>query len=578
MTFLLIRKFFMLCLLVGASICSVSNAAYAQTPEEVNRAIQETTRIQREQQLRQQEDIQRSIENRRPATQLEMPTVKSPTGKGEGCHNINDIKINGATIMPARAQNKIIKNYTRKCLGVAEIQSILSDITAYYIEKGYPTSRVYLPVQDLSSGTLLIDVVEGRLGDIQLKDGQNRSFSQTTAFPHLIGGVLNLRDFEQGLDQINRLQSNNASLDIAPGEQVGESVVVINNEPGKRWHANTVFDNYGTKSTGRRQVAGTLSYDNLFGLNDFISVTRRETLPIHKRGSHSTSSNAIISVPFGYATFTGGWSYSNYESSLVTNNSTRLLLDGDNRAVFGTIDYVAYRDQKNKVTLSTTLTDKKSRNYIEKNLLTVSSRQLSVLDLNALWTTQLLGGSASLGIGYSRGLKLFGSLKDAPGQNGDLPKAQFDKYTLNASWFRPFMLYDQNLSWSSQLTAQAASDTLYGSEQISVGGIYTVRGFHEQSRANDDGYYIRNDLTLRKSLGNIYGAPVQFNPFLALDAGAVTGRAPGTPHGTLIGAGAGFNLSAGIANINFFAGHPIEKPDALKNEGWTTFGRLSVSF
>lgn len=552
--------------------------ALAQTPADIQRANQESQRIQREQQTRQQDDIGRSLENRRPATQLEMPLREGPKGRGEGCHNIDRIRITGAVNMPDSQLERIVLRYAGHCLGVEEIQAILTDMTRFYIERGYATSRVYLPTQDLSSGILHIDVIEGRVSDIRYQEGDTNSFSMATAFPGVKNSVMNLRDFEQGLDQINRLSSNHATLDIIPGEKPGDSIVIIRNNPTKRWHVNSTYDNYGTRSTGRRQVAGTFSYDNLLGINDLISFTQRDTLPFRKHGKFSSSSSALISMPFGYTTVTGGWSSSEYSNTLITASGLNMLLEGDNRFVFATVDHVLYRDQINKLTLSGTLTDKESRNYIEKQKLTVSSRQLTVVDLGATFSTAFLGGSGSFGLGYSRGLRLLGSLKDTPGQNGDLPKAQFDKYTMNASWFRPFSVFDQSMTWSSQLTAQAARDTLFGSEQISVGGIYTVRGFHEESMANDDGYYIRNDLTLRKSLGHVRGLDISFNPYLALDAGAVTGRAPGTPHGTLVGGAAGFNLSAGPLSVNLFAGHPIVKPDNMNDEGFTTFGRLAVSF
>lgn len=561
----------------GIMLVVVALPAMAQTPGDIDRASRESERIQREQRLRQQEDQQRSLENRRAPARLEMPAPEMPQGKGDGCHVITSILITGGINMPDPDKEDVIRPFLGECLGADEIQTILSEITRYYIEHGYATTRVYLPAQDLSSGTLKVDVIEGRVGRVEQPEGGSGSFSKVTAFPGVEGEVLNLRDFEQGLDQINRLQSNNATLDIAPGQEEGESNITIRNEPTKRWHANLTGDNYGTRGTGRNQVGATASYDNLFRINDFISLTHRKTLPINQSSRQSSSTSALMSVPFGYATLTGGYSYSNYDSSLQTP-AARLHLNGDNRAVFGTIDYVAYRDQVNKVTLSGTLTEKKSRNYIAGQKLTVSSRSLTVADLGAALSTNVLGGSTLVNLGYSRGLKILGALQDTPGQDGDLPTAQFDRYVFNASWSRPFTVAEKDFTWSSQLTGQAARDTLYGSEQISIGGIYSVRGFHEETLANDDGYYIRNDLTLRENLGTVYGQEVFVNPYIALDAGAVTGRAPDTPHGMLVGGAVGASMSMGPANADLFAGHSIKSPDGMGEEGWTTFGRLAVSF
>jgi hemolysin activation/secretion protein len=558
--------------------CLLSTPAQAQTPSDIQNAERQSEQILRDQQLRQQDDLQRNLRNKRPPTIIDAPLPKTPTGTGEGCLDIHTITLTGADHMPARKITEMTGRYQGRCLGVAEIQALLSEITGYYILSGYATTRAYLPAQDLSTGTLQIDIIEGTVDSIRLNEADPGTLYIPNAFPGVAGEILNLRDIEQGLDQINRLASNNATMDIAPGDGIGESVIVIRNNPTKRWHANMTGDNYGALNTGRYQIGATLSLDNLLGLNEFYSVTQRKSLPLNDPKKQSSSTSALFSIPHGYFTYTLGYSGSNYDSTLTTPTGVSLHLDGDSRNVFGTIDYVAYRSQFSKLNLSATLTEKESRNFIADQLLDVSSRTLTVLDLSAYYSTQLLGGSGGLGLTYSRGLKIFGALDDAAGLASDLPHAQFEKIMLNASYVRPFTLAGQDLTWSSQLTAQAARDTLYGSEQISIGGIYTVRGFFEESLANDHGYYLRNDLSLRKSAGHIMGQHVMFRPYLALDAGAVTGRAPNTPHGTLVGAAAGLSLSFGPASFDVFTGHAVKAPDALDNEGFTTFGRLSVSF
>ena len=43
--------------------------------------------------------------------------------------------------------------YSKRCLGVAEIEQLLGAVTREYIVDGYITTRVYLPPQDLTRGT-----------------------------------------------------------------------------------------------------------------------------------------------------------------------------------------------------------------------------------------------------------------------------------------------------------------------------------------------------------------------------------------------------------------------------------------
>lgn len=52
------------------------------------------------------------------------------------------------------------------------------------------------------------------------------------------------------------------------------------------------------------------------------------------------------------------------------------------------------------------------------------------------------------------------------------------------------------ISLSSEISGQASKHTLFGSEQFSVGGYYSVRGFRENYITGDSGYHIRNKANL----------------------------------------------------------------------------------
>ena len=88
--------------------------------------------------------------------------------------------------------------------------------------------------------------------------------SLKTAIIGAEGKPLNLRDLEQALDQINKLQSNHATMNIYPGERTGESIAVFDNEPAKRWNGYFSYDNKGQDSTGRNQAALGVGIDNIF--------------------------------------------------------------------------------------------------------------------------------------------------------------------------------------------------------------------------------------------------------------------------------------------------------------------------
>ena len=51
------------------------------------------------------------------------------------------------------------------------------------------------------------------------------------------------------------------------------------------------------------------------------------------------------------------------------------------------------------------------------------------------------------------------------------------------------------------MDSQYSKDTLFGSEQFSVGGYYSVRGFRENYITGDSGYYLRNKINF--NLGSL---------------------------------------------------------------------------
>jgi hemolysin activation/secretion protein len=490
---------------------------------------------------------------------------------------ITRIELKDTVHMTKGEMEAMVAPYAGKCLGVDDIQSLLSAITTFYVKKGYVTTRVYLPAQDLTKGTLQIKVLEGKVSDIRLDNGTGIDHL-CNIFPNDIGQDLNLRDYEQGIDQLNRLLSNNATMDIQPGTSPGESIVVIKNKPTKFWHMSFTADDYGTRSTGRDQAGVTASLDNLTTFNDFLSVTQRKSLPFGDGLKDSNATTALWSIPYGYATFTAGATQSDYDSTVPTASGNRLHLAGDTRDIYATLERVVFRDQYGKATVNATLTNDVTNTFIDDQKIGVSSRTLTWLQLGANYTTALWGGNANLGVGYYKGLNAFHALNDPGELPGIVPRAQFTKYTLSAGYSKPFAAVGQKWLASTQFSGQYAPTTLYGSQQFSVGGIYTVRGFFEEQLANDDGYFFRNDLTLLKQY-TIWGHSVGFRPFGSFDFGSVgSNNSPGTPAGTLGGAALGFDLSSGPFDFNIYTGYPLIYPDRVTNERFNTFARLTLTF
>lgn len=528
-----------------AAAFSLTIPALAQTaPDAAAAAARQADVLQRQNQERIERDIEAARPRERATAPIDpmtmMPKVDA-SAAGRKCHPIRDVAIEGATQVKPAVLDRLRGAFSQRCLGVAEIEQLLGELTREYIARGFITSRVYLPPQDLSRGTLHITVLEGVVESVVLDDGAKRSINPRNVFPKA-GGLLNLRDFEQGIDQVNKLSSNSAQLDIQPGEQAGGSRVVIKNTPRFPLHAGLSADNQGSEGTGRNQLGATLSADRLLGLNELILFTERRSQPNDPQRKASNSRSLTVIVPWRYSTVSYSGSRAKFTSTVQLPSGEGLQFRGLSDSDSVKIEHLVRRDQVSRHSVSASLTVKDSENYLAGQLLGVSSRTLSVLDLDASSSTALLGGALTLDVGYAQGLKVAGALRDEDGLPDAAPHAQFGKVKLGLNYSRPFQVGGVDAAFSSQVTAQYARHSLFGSEQILIGGLYSVRGYVENTLSGDHGWYARNEVSVRPAVA-LFGQSVPLRLYAALDTGRVWSRSGDLPKGSLSGAAIGMSAS-----------------------------------
>lgn len=361
------------------------------------------------------------------------------------------------------------------------------------------------------------------------------------AFPLLKGKTFNLKDFEQGLDQLNRLQSNNATLDIKAANNKGGSYsdIIINNYKSRATYLNFGIDNSGNKSTGERLANISISQDNLISIDDNIYLKYTQDIDTENNKRYNKSFYGNVSVPLGYWTFNTSINYSKYLTT-INGYYTSFHTSGNTLTNNYNIDRVLFRRQLFKINAGTNLTVRDTESYIRNLKSITGSRKSSNINLyiNNIIYTRL--GTIVLKPSYQKGLKIFGSKEDAKGLMDIEPRLQYDMLKLYAYYNTrinlplftktqvknpdgsdvmkeikkkvkdkttgeesevteqiPYKVRNKiNLNYTLTFDSQYSWDTLYGTDQFSIGGEYTVRGFREGTISGDNGYYIRNDLSI----------------------------------------------------------------------------------
>lgn len=481
-----------------------------------------------------------------------VPDPGPAQAQGGPCFQIGQIVVEGVTILSPAEITALTRPHVPACMDGAAIQSVMRALDAAYAERGHITSKTYIPPQNLGEGRLTLSVTEGYVEDILLLDDKGQvetprgARQLVTAFPGVKGRLFQLRDFEQGLDQMNRLASVDATLRLQPGEAEGGSYVLVQRLQQDRFRGWTRLDNLGDQTTGQRRLSLDTELDDLLGAND--------TWSLGYTGSQNTNALTLRgSVPYGYLTFSGDLGYSEY----LTPLSAAAEIFGRSKTARFSVDHMAARDQFTTTTLHGTLNLYRSDRWINDAHLTPQA--LTVLELGARRMRLSEGARNSWDGTLSFGLPVLGADRDKAAGH-DVPKAQFVK--LAFGWQRQAGI-DEVGTLVTDLRGQFSPQVLYSSQQITLGSWSTVRGYTGSAASGDSGVYLRSDLYLSPDLwtgwlpqGWRETAGQRVQPHLFLDAGITRDNAR-RETGRAVGIGIGASWSWARLNASALLGVPL---------------------
>lgn len=510
------------------------------------------------------------LEQNTQSLQELVPTPSLPEPKpieSSQCLEIEAIALQGNTIYGSNTLTDV-SGFQPGCIGLNTINEYLRNISNHYMQAGYVTSRAFMTPQDLSGGVLQIVILEGKVEKILL-NGQN-SLSLDMAFPDMSEEILNLRDIEQGLDQVNRLSRYNAQIKLLPSAQQGYSTVDIQSAQHKFASVGFGLSNSGQKSTGEQQLSLSVTAENLFKRLDQWSLTATKSAAfIDSKDSQSLFIG--VDIPYGYWNVGFRTSYSTY---LTTFSNQGFIFDSTGKTNSHDLDlkWLFFRSNISKSALKASVKHRREKNYILGSLVEASSRDLSSAGLSWQHSNRLAGGFLSIAPQISVGTNWFGS-EETLSSDPTLPNAEFVKGTLTASYTYPIA---PTLTMTSTLFGQWSNDTLYGAERISIGGEYSVRGFKGASLSGDEGYYWRNDLTYRIGDFPYIG---QITTQIALDTGTIAkDNQDQYEGGSLLGTSWSLNSQAKYASSSLAIGLPIEAPSRLNADDYVVHYRINVTW
>jgi hemolysin activation/secretion protein len=487
------------------------------------------------------------------------------------CFPIRNVSLTGQDALPRWLPLQRIADQAQgRCLGGKGINLLMSTMQNRLVDHGWITTRVLAPTQDLKSGTLKLAIVPGYIRHVRLTEDSDDYIQLYSSFPAHEGNLLDLRDIEQGLENLQRLPTVEASMEIVPGEQPGESDVVITRKQSKMWRLGLSLDDAGTETTGRYQGGVTLSLDNPFSLSDLLYVSASHDLNDHG-GKGSKNYTGHYSVPFGYWTLGVTGSDYDYHQTVAGQNQD-YRYSGKSKNLDVQLSRVLHRSGSQKTTVTADVLARETRNYVDDTEVGVQRRQTAGWRLGLQHRHYIGQASVDAGVSYQRGTRWFGA-QPAPEEAFGEATALSKILQLNAQLDLPFEIGTQQFRYNVQYLRQISNTPLTPQDQFAIGNRWTVRGFDGERTLNaSHGWYVRNDLGWSTPLPNQ-------ELYLGADYGEVGGYSSDPLIGKhLAGGVVGLRGSAFNTGYDLFAGTPFSKPDGFHTSSLTLGFNLNWSW
>jgi len=437
---------------------------------------------------------------------MKAPAAAQRVESDAECWPVSAVHVQDNQLLDTDTLQAVLRPWVSPCIGVSDINQMLLALTGAYVKAGYIAARPYVLRLPEADGELVPAMLEGFIESIEIADGST-DLALDSAFPAMIGRPLKLTDVESGLDQLNRLRSVDLTLDIAPGEQVGGTQIILRPQrAGKPWTLGTGLNNRGSDSSGRHQAQASLSLDNPLHLNDLLAASYAHSLD--GGAGFSRQGGMFYEIPYGRWTVNASASRFESRAPLPNRHSVAQSLDS-----YGLkLDRSLWRNQTTLLNahlrMDQTRTDLLFDGATVRNgrtTLSVASVGLNVAHLgDSVWSGYL---------GYSRGQGWLGG--DRTPLRHDAPQPHFEKYRGTVTRHSLFDALERRWAWNTELDLQYSPDPLPSLEQLRLAGSSSVRGYRLDSQPVSKGATLRNTL----STSQLLAPGLHLTPRVGLDLG-----------------------------------------------------------
>lgn len=450
------------------------------------------------------------------------------------------IKVEGTGLITDPRLQSDLTRFLNKPATFGTLQDISVEIVRFHRDHNRPVVDAQLPEQNVTNGVVQILVIEGRVGKVLAEE--QKWFPESWLLRGIRSETGDIIETSRLLDDINWLNRNpfrHSELIFRKGESPGETDIIIKTTDRFPFRPYVAYDNWGTDLTGNHRLQTGFTWGNAFGLDQNLSY-QFSTAPTPE---DFTAHAGIWTIPLPWRhvmEFYGSYARSQPQEADVDFDAKSLQL-----GALYTIPLPSLQWMKHDLSLG--LEFKQSNNNLLFGGTSIFESDSEVFQFRLSYLARQFDSRGSTvaqaSLYYSPGGVTPDNTDAAFEQERAFAKAEYfyGRVTLQRAHKLPW-----NLTLVATAAGQLSNENLLASEQFSLGGATTVRGYEESIANGDRGWLTSVELYsppipfLKRFHSDAPDDELKFLVFF--DAGGVGSvhRLPGEPaHRNLAGVGAG---------------------------------------
>ncbi len=402
-------------------------------------------------------------------------TPAAPQAEKNPTFSIFEFRVLGNTVLPIRDIETAVYPYLGETKSLADVELARDALVAAYRKAGFGTVSIDIPEQSVEEGVVRLAVLEGRVEHVEVKGARYFSGREIrAALPELKpGAVPNITQLQGELVDLARASPDRSVTPaLRAGTAPGQVNVALNVTDHVPFHGSLEVNNRATADTAPTRLSGTLSYDYLFNRPQTISI-QYQTSP-----SQPNEVNAWAFTWFDHSGGANPWTayFVDSKSDVAALGTVGVLGTGTIlglRRIFALI-----QDAGGNLTFSIGADYKNFKESVFTDPTTQSDTPIHYMAFSASAAGNAQSGHWSFD---GNGSANFG----ARGLVNDEAEFEYKRYGAHADFF--YLRGQSHLSYalplamaaSLRVTAQWSPDPLIANEQLSLGGVDTVRGYLE---------------------------------------------------------------------------------------------------